>query len=785
MDATHSMFCNDDLINPLSSMGMQVSCILVVSHFFNVVLRTVGQPGPIAQILAGLVLGPMSHIPYIKKTFFPASSINYYEVVSFFCRINFMFLFGLEMNIHYIMHHLRMVTLVACGGALTGGIFGLSVSFYLYQELDTNSTSMYYFSIIIMLVVSYTSSPMVIRLSSELRFAASNVGRIAVSSALITEMGCVLLFNVAVSWTKENHISYGFYCTIVTILVVLINKNLAVWLNGRNRNQKYLKAPELLFILFLLLTSSMIIEIMGYNSIISCFIIGLLFPKEGKTARTLLHKLGYSIYNFVLPVYFGYLGLQCDLINVFKSLDRTTNLAILILLSIGSKLGGTLIICRYLHIPTSEGIFIGFILNTRGYADLLFIGAAAKHVIVKAYNVLLVSIVLNTIISGIIVAFLARGEEKMFSTNHTAIEPQKMEEDELRTLACVYDPRQVSAIFSTILAIHGSRTSFSTTYLMHLVELVKRIKTNLLYHEKEDADLSDDDDYGSNDVVDINNALDAFTADTKILVHQKRAVSSFKSLYEDVCNEAEDLQVSIILLPFHKHQRIDGKLESGKEGIRTTNQKILRHAPCSVGVIIERGLTKASGFSELTASEDMQNVATLFFGGPDDREAIAWSVRISECPRINLTIIRFLLAPSSSPQENEQIERVVQFEEKEILMSLSAEETVNEIDNTFMVDFYNRYVTSGQIGYVENFVKDGTQTVESLKEIGDMYSLFIVGKGGRGINCSSLTIGMSDWEECPELGTVGDVLASSEFDIHGSVLVIQQHRDVKKGLTHD
>lgn len=30
---------------------MQVSCILVVSHLFNVVFRTVGQPGIIAQIL--------------------------------------------------------------------------------------------------------------------------------------------------------------------------------------------------------------------------------------------------------------------------------------------------------------------------------------------------------------------------------------------------------------------------------------------------------------------------------------------------------------------------------------------------------------------------------------------------------------------------------------------------------------------------------------------------------------------------------------------------------------
>lgn len=56
----------------------------------------------------------------------------------------------------------------------------------------------------------------------------------------------------------------------------------------------------------------------------------------------------------------------------------------------------------------------------------------------------------------------------------------------------------------------------------------------------------------------------------------------------------------------------------------------------------------------------------------------------------------------------------------------------------------------------------------------NLYSLFIVGKGGRGH--SPLTTGMSDQEECPELGTVGDLLASSDFDVSGSVLVVQQHR---------
>lgn len=84
------------------------------------------------------------------------------------------------------------------------------------------------------------------------------------------------------------------------------------------------------------------------------------------------------------------------------------------------------------------------------------------------------------------------------------------------------------------------------------------------------------------------------------------------------------------------------------------------------------------------------------------------------------------------------------------------------------------YVTTGQVGYVEKHVENGAETASALKDMADMYSMFIVGKGARGH--SGLTTGMSDWEECPELGKVGDLLASSDFDLSGSVLVIQQHR---------
>lgn len=82
-------------------------------------------------------------------------------------------------------------------------------------------------------------------------------------------------------------------------------------------------------------------------------------------------------------------------------------------------------------------------------------------------------------------------------------------------------------------------------------------------------------------------------------------------------------------------------------------------------------------------------------------------------------------------------------------------------------------------------MSDGLETVAALREIIDMYSLFIIGKGGQGN--SPLTTGMSDWEECPELGLVGDLMQSSEMNIKGSILVIQRHRhsETDRGLLDD
>ncbi|PWA54061.1 hypothetical protein CTI12_AA437360 [Artemisia annua] len=60
------------------------------------------------------------------------------------------------------------------------------------------------------------------------------------------------------------------------------------------------------------------------------------------------------------------------------------------------------------------------------------------------------------------------------------------------------------------------------------------------------------------------------------------------------------------------------------------------------------------------------------------------------------------------------------------------------------------YETGKRMIYTGKFVDNGAQTAMILRDIAEKYSMFKKGKGG-GRADSALTIGMTNWEECPEL----------------------------------
>ncbi|ESQ35176.1 hypothetical protein EUTSA_v10010021mg [Eutrema salsugineum] len=769
------LFClpeGDALFNPLNTMFIQMACILVFSQFFYLFLKPCGQAGPVAQILAGIVLSLLTIIQKVHDFFLQKDSASYYIFFSFLLRTCFMFLIGLEIDLDFMKRNLKSSIVITIGSLVSCGIIWIPFLWFIVHFLQIKDDFLTLY-LAFLVTLSNTASPVVIRSIIDWKLHTSEIGRLAISCGLFIEITNIFLYTIVISYISGTMIGDIFAYAFATGIIILINRFLASWLPKRNPKEKYLSKAETLAFFILILIIALSIESSNINSTVFVFFIGLMFPREGKTYRTMIQRLSYPIHEFVLPVYFGYIGFRFSVNSLTKR--HYLVLGMTVALTIIGKLLGVLCACSFLQIPKKYWLFLSTILSVKGHVGLVLLDS--NLIYKKWFNPILhdmfvAVLVITTLLSGVISSLLLRIQAKGFSHQKTSLEFHDTKE-ELRVLTCVYGVRQARGLMSLISALNGASSSspFSPC-LMHLIPLPKKRKAELLYHELDEDGVNSnggDDEFGTNEGLEINDSIDSFTKDRKIMIRQVKLVAQLENMHEEICNATEDLRVSIVFLPFHKHQRIDGKTTNDGEVFRHMNRKVLKHAQCSIGIFVDRNIT---GFHQLHGSDSVQHVAALFFGGPDDREALSLCKWLTNNSQIHLTIIQFI---TDNSKMEKLVGDVVTKDNNEVFMEIvGKDQTEDEIDRCFLQEFYNRFVTTGQVGFIEKRVSNGTQTLMILREIGEMYSLFVVGKN-RG-DCP-MTSGMNDWEECPELGTVGDFLASSNMDVNASVLVVQRHRN--------
>lgn len=162
------------------------------------------------------------------------------------------------------------------------------------------------------------------------------------------------------------------------------------------------------------------------------------------------------------------------------------------------------------------------------------------------------------------------------------------------------------------------------------------------------------------------------------------------------------------------------------------------------------------------------DIAIIFIGGRDDREALAFAAQVARHPAVKLNVIRFLEDKSShNAQKRSSILNRASVVEQEEEMKL---------DDECFAEFYERYIAGGgRVSYMEKHLTNSSETFTALKSLDGEYGLVIVGRGG-GRASSGLTTGLNDWQQCPELGPIGDVLSGSDFSHNTSMLIIQQQR---------
>jgi hypothetical protein len=374
----------------------------------------------------------------------------------------------------------------------------------------------------------------------------------------------------------------------------------------------------------------------------------------------------------------------------------------------------------------------------------------------QTFAIMVLMALITTFMTTPLVMAVYKRKARISDYKYKTIE-RKIADSQLRILVCFHGARNIPSVINLIETSRGiKKRDALCVYAMHLKEFSERSSSILMVQKVRKNGLPFWNKGHRSDSDHVIVAFEAYQKLSQVCVRPMIAISAIANIHEDICATAERKRAAIIILPFHKQQRLDGSLDITRNDFRLVNKRVLEHAPCSVGIFVDRGL---GGTCHVSASNVSYCVSVLFFGGGDDREALAYGARMAEHPGIRLVVIRFLV-------ETNILGEITRVDVGES----SSGKSISE-DEEFLVEFKLKTASDESVIYEEKIVKDAAETVAAIREFNSC-NLFLVGLMPTGELACAL-----ERSDCLELGPVGGLLASNDFPTTASVLVMQQYRN--------
>ncbi|KAK7300272.1 hypothetical protein RJT34_11114 [Clitoria ternatea] len=606
------------------------------------------------------------------------------------------------------------------------------------------------------------SFPVMASLLSDLEILNSELGRLALSAGLVMDvlnsigsgLGTTIVSSLRTDSSdhdpnKGPALAIFSFLMFVGFLLLAIGTRPAMrWFvrktpEGRPVNKTYTHLVMLMaFCLGL-------IGMFARQSVLAgVLVVGLVVPEGPPLGSELIKQLELFATWFLLPIF-----VTCCAMKVDISRHIDTNLILVMLVIIVSvhlvKMLITIGICRYCKMPKTDGLCLALMLSCKGVVDFCTLGFLHDSLLLSHDQ--LVIMALSVLVLGSIAGI---GVKAIYDPSRKYAGYQKRNilnlkpNSELKVVACVHKPSHIGSIRNALEICCPTSSNPLLVHVLHLIELVGRSSPIFISHRLQERVSSGHFNFSEDVIV----TFDLFEHDYAgtASVSTYTAVSPSRFMHDDICYLALDKLASIIILPFHVKWTEDGSIDSTDDNIRTLNSKVLGKAPCSVGILVSRG-SSTSSYDTPTS-----HIAMIFLGGSDDREALCLAQRtIKECSN-NLKVYHLV-----SSNNNEQTNNWDLMLDNEVLKGVK-----------------------GYYGHVENVtyekvaIEDPSETTAFISEIANQHDFIIVGRRN-GIK-SSQTAALESWTEFPELGVIGDLLASSDTNTKASILVVQQQQQMPK-----
>lgn len=702
---------------------------------------------------AGIILGPtgLGNIPKFTETLFPQEGEILIDILSKIGYAFFIFLSGVKMDP-------RMV-LTGSAGSMTAWSVGVlaplipfaggSAIVLICKRYASLKVHRYHLPAVRSIISTNIlfPFPVIASLLIDLKIMNSELGRLTLASTLISDLISNFMATIAANikmgsgWRDGITASSVILLVIWCFLIVGSAEPFARWIIKQTPEGKPINRVYVIIISGAVLMAVILTHNAGINFLYGPFLLGLALPDGPPLGSTLVEKLETVTCGLLTPLMVTYCSMKVNL-TVLYDLEWVWRVWVLIVVCLTMKFAAILFPALICKVPIKDALALSFIMCTQGVVQMAFYFTCAIVQIFDEETLTMVTSSVFLIAAGTQLFAMSLYDSSRIYTGYHKRDIQHIPYNaELRVLTCTHRLDDVLAVRRILESSFPNKESPLAVYALNLVELVGRASPLLIDHQ-----LGQKASSGGSRSQKIIEVFHSFEQQYLGLVSVQlfTAMSLPRFMHHDICSLAFDKLASIIILPFHKKWSQLGKLILDNSSLRIINCSVCDMAPCSVGILVDRHKIKRP--SPLLS---IYNVAVIFIGGADDREALAYGKRMARSPGVHLTVIRFV---PWDPVGEIQWDAV--------------------LDAELLKDTRLQGTHQDNILYKEEKVKDGAETALQIHAMVETFDLIMVGRRHR--EESPQLLGLNEWSELPELGPIGDMLAASEINRPVSVLVVQQ-----------
>jgi Kef-type K+ transport system membrane component KefB len=386
----------------------QLGAILVVCQAIGLLGRRAGQPQVVAEMLAGIVLGPSLlglFWPDVFLKVFPPDTMRVLFPVAQLGLAAYMFVVGLEFRVDIVRRQMRSAVAVSIAGMVTPFVLGAALGWVLFKHtsLFPQRTTLLEAMLFLGASMCITAFPMLARIIHFKKLTGTTMGAVSLGAGAINDAAAWCLLAVVLARLDGDMTGAAFRIggglAYVCVTLLLVQPALARWARGIEV-RGHLSDGEFVACLSLLAFGAWFTEYIGLHGVFGAFIMGVAMPR-GLITNTLIERVQPLTVALLLPLFFTFSGLNTQM-GLLNSGYLWLMAGLVLVVAIGGKGVACWLAARATGVSNREALGIGTLMNVRGLMELIIINIGLQRGIISPalFAILVIMAVITTLMAS-------------------------------------------------------------------------------------------------------------------------------------------------------------------------------------------------------------------------------------------------------------------------------------------------------------------------------------------------------------------------------------------------